>query len=38
VVAYVRLQAGPLVRARVSISDLVLSVCVEVLRDAQGFE
>jgi RNA polymerase sigma-70 factor (ECF subfamily) len=37
-VAYVRLQAGPLVRARESISDLVQSVCVEVLRDAQGFE
>lgn len=36
--AYVRLEAGPAVRARESLSDVVQSVCVEVLRDAEGFE
>lgn len=36
--AYVRLEAGAAVRGRESISDLVQSVCVEVLRDAARFE
>lgn len=36
--AYVRLQAGPAVRARESCSDLVQSVCREVLGDLDGFE
>lgn len=35
--AYVRLKAGALVAAKESVSDLVQSVCVEVLRDAEGF-
>lgn len=35
--AFVRLRAGPLVRAKESLSDLVQSVCVGVLRDAKGF-
>lgn len=36
--AYVRLKAGPVLRARESLSDLVQSVCVEVLQDLPGFE
>ncbi|MBK8980159.1 MAG: sigma-70 family RNA polymerase sigma factor [Planctomycetes bacterium] len=36
--AYIRLQAGGLVRRKESLSDLVQSVCVEVLRDAGQFE
>lgn len=36
-VAFVRLQAGPAVRAKESISDLAQSVCVEVLCDATQF-
>jgi len=36
--AYVRLQAGPAVRARESCSDLVQSVCREVLEGMEGFE
>lgn len=36
--AYVRLRAGPLVRGRESLSDLVQSVALEVLRDAPAFE
>lgn len=36
--AYVRLQAGALVRARESTSDLVQSVCAEVLQNLEGFE
>lgn len=35
---FVRLQAGPLVRAKESCSDLVQSVCREVLEDMGGFE
>jgi len=35
--AFVRLKAGPLVRAKESMSDLVQSVCVEVLKDAGSF-
>ena len=36
--AYVRLKAGAAVRARETLSDVVQSVCVEVLRDADRFE
>jgi RNA polymerase sigma-70 factor (ECF subfamily) len=36
--AYLRLHAGAAVRARESVSDLVQSVCVEVLRDLSRFE
>ena len=36
--AYIRLSAGPAVRARESCSDLVQSVCREVLQDLSGFE
>ncbi len=36
--AYVRLKAGPLVRRRESIADLVQSVCCDVLRDLGDFE
>jgi RNA polymerase sigma-70 factor (ECF subfamily) len=36
--AYVRLKAGAAVRSRESLSDVVQSVCVEVLRDAGTFE
>lgn len=36
--AYVRLEAGRLVRAKHSIADLVQSVCADALRDAGGFE
>ncbi len=36
--AFVRLQAGPLVRGKESLRDVVQSACVEALRDAAGFE
>ena len=36
--AYLRLEAGQLVRAKESCSDLVQSVCREVLEDLSGFE
>jgi RNA polymerase sigma-70 factor (ECF subfamily) len=36
--AYVRLKAGPLVRGKESIQDVVQSVCREVLADAGHFE
>ena len=36
--AFVRLRAGPLVRARESVSDLVQSVCLEVLQHADRFQ
>ena len=36
--AFVRLQAGGLVRGKESLRDLVQSACVEALRDAGGFE
>jgi RNA polymerase sigma-70 factor (ECF subfamily) len=36
--AYVRLKAGELIRARESCSDLVQSVCREVLEELPGFE
>lgn len=36
--AYLRLEAGALVRAKESCSDLVQSVCREVLEDLSGFE
>src|SRR5436190_7053528 len=36
--AYVRLHAGAALRARESVSDLVQSVCVEVLLDLSRFE
>lgn len=36
--AYIRLNAGQLVRAKESCSDLVQSVCREVLQDAEAFE
>jgi len=36
--AYIRLNAGQLVRAKESCSDLVQSVCREVLQDVGGFE
>lgn len=36
--AYLRLQAGPAVRSKESLSDLVQSVCVDVLRDLTRFE
>lgn len=37
-VAYLRLQAGPLVRARESCADLAQSVCRELLQDASQLE
>lgn len=36
--AFVRLQAGPLVRGKESLRDVVQSACLEALRDAAGFE
>lgn len=36
--AFVRLRTGPVVKERESISDLVQSVCREVLKDMDGFE
>lgn len=36
--AYLRLQAGPAIRGKESVSDLVQSVCGEVLRDLPQFE
>lgn len=36
--AYVRVKLGAKIKAKESMSDVVQSVCVEVLRDAEGFE
>lgn len=36
--AYLRLQAGPAIRRKESLSDLVQSVCLAALRDLSGFE
>ena len=36
--AYVRLKAGKMLRGREDCSDLVQSVCLEALRDMEGFE
>ena len=36
--AYLRLQMGPILRAKLSASDLVQSVCIEVLAELDDFE
>lgn len=36
--AYIRLQAGDLIRRKESVSDLVQSVCCEVLQEAENFD
>jgi RNA polymerase sigma-70 factor, ECF subfamily len=36
--AYIRLQAGDLIRRKESVSDLVQSVCCEVLQEADNFD
>jgi RNA polymerase sigma-70 factor (ECF subfamily) len=36
--AYLRLQMGPALRAKLSVSDLAQSVCIEILQQLEGFE